>query len=152
MVIYTTILLYNNIYFFYFETYIPNGSEEDTPRCDVVTHYWYPGWRSSMPTELGCHRQETTAAGYWFSCKPKAYPQVPLNIPLLFCISVTLLSSSDLTVSVLAKIFCDLFCLNISKKSRSPKLCGHYFCEAPQQLSPAPKPRSRTRNWIPLAF
>ena len=75
-------------YYYHFETYIPNNSEEDTPRCDVVTHHWYPGWRSSMPTELGCHRQETTAAGYWFSCKPKAYPQVPLNISLFFCISV----------------------------------------------------------------
>ena len=32
--IYTTIL-----FFFHFETYIPNGSEKDTSRCDVVTHH-----------------------------------------------------------------------------------------------------------------
>ena len=147
--IYTTVFVS-----FPFETYnIPNDSEQETPRYDVVTHHWFHDWRSSMPTELGCNWQETAVLGYWFSCKSKAHSQVPVlniseNVSLLFCISVDLLSSSDLTVLDLAQIFCDLFCLNILKKSRSP----WPLCEAPHQLSPAPKSRSRTRNWIPLAF
>ena len=113
----------------------------------MVAHRWCADWRSSMLTEFGCRRQETTDFDKRFSCKPTTHSQVPLNIPLLCCVS-----ANDLIILALAQIFCDLFCLNISKKSRSPKSCGHSLYEAPQQFSSAPKPRSRTRNWIPLAF
>ena len=111
--------IYTAVILFFFSSFllrlIPNDSEQEPPRYDVVTHHWFTDWRSSMPTELGCRWQETAVAGYSFSCKPKADPQVSLNISLLFCIPwpFLIISSSDLTVLNILQILCDLFCLNI---------------------------------------
>ena len=75
--------IYTTVFFLFFlrlTTFLTNDREQETPRYDVVAHHWFHDWRSSMPTELGCDWQETTVPGYWFSCQPKADPQVPLKI------------------------------------------------------------------------